>query len=61
MVAIKCIDRKRLTNTSMENILTEIKVTKDLNHEHIGRLFEFEVSCALYRVVHSPRVLAPVN
>ena len=44
VVAVKCIERKRLTNGSMENILTEIKLMKDLHHEHIVKLLEFEVS-----------------
>ena len=29
----------------MENLLTEIKVMKQLQHEHIVQLSEFEVSC----------------
>ena len=45
MVAVKCIKRSRLTVSSMENLLTEIKVMKQLQHEHIVQLSEFEVSC----------------
>ena len=44
VVAVKCIKRSRLTITSMENLLTEIKVMKQLQHEHIVHLAEFEVS-----------------
>jgi hypothetical protein len=29
----------------MENLLTEIEVMKQLQHEHIVQLSEFEVSC----------------
>ena len=45
VVAVKCIKRNRLTNTSMENLLTEIKVMKQLQHEHIVQLADFQVSC----------------
>ena len=44
MVAVKCIQRKRLTGSSMENLLTEIKVMKQLDHEYIVKLTDFEVS-----------------
>ena len=42
-MAIKCIERKRLTKVSMENLLTEIQVMKDLDHRHIVKLKDFEV------------------
>ncbi|CAI8024784.1 Serine/threonine-protein kinase ULK3 [Geodia barretti] len=42
VVAVKCIKRSRLTVSSMENLLTEIKVMKQLQHEHIVQLSEFE-------------------
>ena len=50
MVAVKCIKRNRLTHSSMENILTEIEVMKQLQHEYIVQLTEFEVSycCTVY-------------
>ena len=44
VVAVKCIKRSHLTHSSMENLLTEIKVMKQLQHEHIVHLVEFEVS-----------------
>lgn len=43
IVAIKCIEKKRLTKHSMENLLTEISVMKDLDHRHIVKLINFEV------------------
>lgn len=43
IVAIKCIERSRLTKASTENLFTEIKVMRELNHEHIVRLEDFEV------------------
>ena len=43
IVAIKCIEKKRLTKHSMENLLTEISVMKDLSHRHIVKLIDFEV------------------
>lgn len=43
IVAIKCIERSRLTKVSTENLFTEIKVMRELNHEHIVRLEDFEV------------------
>ena len=46
-VAVKCIERKCLTSSSMENLLTEIKVMKQLDHEYIVKLIEFEVSTSV--------------
>ena len=40
---MKCIRRSHLTQSSMENLLTEIKVMKELQHEHIVQLVEFDV------------------
>jgi serine/threonine-protein kinase ULK/ATG1 len=42
VVAVKCIRRSCLTSSSMANLLTEIKVMKQLQHEHIVKLEEFE-------------------
>ena len=44
IVAIKCIERSRLTKVSTENLFTEIKVMKELDHKHIVKLEDFEVS-----------------
>ena len=43
VVAVKCIERRRLTKVSMENLITEIKVMMDLDHQHIVKLKDFEV------------------
>ncbi len=43
-MAIKCIDRKKLTKLSSDNLLTEIAVMKELHHEHVVKLKDFEVS-----------------
>lgn len=43
IVAIKCIEKKRLNKQSMENLLMEISVMKDLDHKHIVKLIDFEV------------------
>ena len=43
VVAVKCIERRHLTNSSMENLLTEIKLMKQLDHEYIVKLRDFEV------------------
>ena len=46
IVAIKCILRSRLNKVSTENLFTEIKVMKELDHEHIVKLEDFEAgSC----------------
>ena len=41
---MKCIERSRLTKLSMENLITEIKVMRELDHKHIVKLKDFEVS-----------------
>ena len=43
-MAVKCIERRRLNSSSAENLFTEIKVMKDLNHKHIVCMLDFEVS-----------------
>ena len=42
-MAIKCIEKKRLNKRSMENLLTEISVMKDLDHRHVVKLIDFQV------------------
>ena len=44
MVAIKCIQKRSLSKTATENLLTEIELLKKLDHEHIVKLKDFEVS-----------------
>eukprot|EP00731_Ephydatia_muelleri_P015693 Em0009g117a len=41
-VAVKVIERSRLNRASMQNLLTEIEVMKDLGHPHIVKLLDFE-------------------
>lgn len=43
MVAIKCIERKRLNSKSVENLAREIELLKELNHEHIVKMLNFHV------------------
>lgn len=52
VVAVKCVDRRRLSSTSVENLITEIEVMKQLKHKHIVRLLDFEVQS-----LHSSRTL----
>ena len=42
-MAVRCIERGKLTKISMENLLTEIEVMKELDHKHIVKLKDFEV------------------
>lgn len=45
MVAIKCISKKKLSKTSVERLLTEIKLMKDeLQHPYIVQMIDFMVS-----------------
>lgn len=46
VVAIKCIQKSSLSKTATENLLTEIELLKKLDHEHIVKLKDFEVSVA---------------
>ena len=44
VVAIKCISIKRLKRKeSKDNLITEIKLMKELKHRHIVKLIDFEV------------------
>ncbi|KAK2552845.1 Serine/threonine-protein kinase ULK3 [Acropora cervicornis] len=42
VVAIKCILKGSLSKTAIENLFTEIKLLKKLDHEHIVKLKDFE-------------------
>ena len=53
-MAVKCIERSRLNKASTENLFTEIKVMKDLKHDHIVKLEDFEVSCNCGMYVPAP-------
>ena len=48
MVAIKCIKRTSLNKRSTEFLMTEIELLKQLKHQHIVELYDFEVC-----IVHS--------
>lgn len=43
VVAVKCIERCRLSANSAENLFTEIKVMKEISHTNIVQLLDFEV------------------
>jgi len=47
VVAIKCIQKSSLSKTATENLLTEIELLKKLDHEHIVKLKDFEVSLTI--------------
>ena len=44
VAAIKCIQKRSLSKSATENLLTEIELLKKLDHEHIVKLKDFEVS-----------------
>lgn len=46
VAAIKCIQKRSLSKSATENLLTEIELLKKLDHEHIVKLKDFEVSKA---------------
>lgn len=48
VVAIKCILKGSLSKTATENLFTEIKLLKKLDHEHIVKLKDFEVSAGVF-------------
>lgn len=54
VAAIKCIQKRSLSKSATENLLTEIELLKKLDHEHIVKLKDFEVSkaAAVTKTVH---------
>ncbi|XP_030042392.1 serine/threonine-protein kinase ULK3 isoform X1 [Microcaecilia unicolor] len=42
VVAIKCVNKKSLNKISIENLLTEIKILKAIQHPHIVELKDFQ-------------------
>ncbi|XP_070619093.1 serine/threonine-protein kinase ULK3 [Erythrolamprus reginae] len=42
VVAIKCVSKKNLNKASVENLLTEIEILKNLHHPHIVELKDFQ-------------------
>ncbi|XP_012892641.1 PREDICTED: serine/threonine-protein kinase ULK3-like, partial [Dipodomys ordii] len=70
VVAIKCVAKKSLNKASVENLLTEIQILKDIRHPHIVQLKDFQWDsdniylimefCAggdLSRFIHTRRIL----
>ena len=43
VVAIKCVAKSSLNKASTENLLTEIELLKNLHHDHIVQLNDFQV------------------
>jgi serine/threonine protein kinase len=43
VVAIKCVAKRSLNKASVENLLTEIEILKDIRHPHIVQLKDFQV------------------
>ena len=46
-MAIKCIQVKTLSKAAVENLLVEIELLKKLDHDHIVKLKDFQVTCCL--------------
>jgi len=44
---VKCIKKSSLNKISVENLLAEIEILKQIKHEHIVQLVDFQVSAAL--------------
>ncbi|XP_026565621.1 serine/threonine-protein kinase ULK3 [Pseudonaja textilis] len=42
VVAIKCVSKKKLNKASVENLLTEIEILKNVRHPHIVELKDFQ-------------------
>lgn len=40
-LAIKCVDKSKLSKTAVDNIITEIRLLKTLKHEHIVEMKDF--------------------
>lgn len=45
--AIKCIHRKSLTKTTQDLLINEIKLLKQIKHENIVEMYDFQVSRTL--------------
>lgn len=43
VVAVKCVSKSSLNKASTENLLTEIELLKNLHHDHIVHLKDFQV------------------
>ncbi|EDV26515.1 uncharacterized protein TRIADDRAFT_54606 [Trichoplax adhaerens] len=42
VVAIKCIQKRSLSKSASDNLITEISLMKELNHDHIVQLTDFQ-------------------
>lgn len=40
-LAIKCVDKKKLSKNAVDNLITEIRLLKSLKHEHIVEMKDF--------------------
>ena len=49
--AIKCINRKKLSEEDEAALLDEVSILKEMNHAHIIRIFDFFVEPATYYLV----------
>jgi serine/threonine protein kinase len=46
--AIKCINRKSLTKTTEDLLINEIKLLKQIKHENIVEMYDFQVNKVLF-------------
>ena len=51
LYAVKCINRKKLSEEDEAALLDEVSILKEMNHEHIIRLFDFFDEPATYYLV----------
>nr|XP_002128179.1 serine/threonine-protein kinase ULK3 [Ciona intestinalis] len=42
VIAVKCIQKSNLNRVSIENLLLEIEILKQIKHEHVVELFDFQ-------------------
>lgn len=40
-LAIKCVDKSKLSKSAVDNIITEIRLLKTLKHQHIVEMKDF--------------------
>ena len=51
LYAVKCINRKKLSEEDEAALLDEVSILKEMNHEHIIRLFDFFEEPATYYII----------
>jgi serine/threonine protein kinase len=59
--AIKCINRKSLTKTTEDLLINEIKLLKEIKHENIVEMYDFEVTKNISFVKYSHFFLLQVG